>query len=100
MIKEHLCSSTRNLRRTANSLCDLAQVLSKKGDYSSPFYERALKYGLKIPMKGKMDDISLILAKVVKEQYISTTSIWFSIVFNIIVFTILSLIKYYQFWEL
>ena len=36
--------------------------------YESPFYLKAQKFKKEYPQRGKVDDVTVILAKIVKEQ--------------------------------
>jgi len=43
-------------------------LYSQQEEYESPFYLKAQAQGIKYPKQGKPDDVSIIIAQVIKEE--------------------------------
>lgn len=43
-------------------------LYSQQEEYESPFYLKAKEQGVKYPKQGKPDDVSIIVAQVIKEE--------------------------------
>lgn len=52
----------------AKEIAKRAQTLSLSENYESPFYKKAKECGLRTERSGKPDDISVIVARVMKEE--------------------------------
>ena len=55
------------LAKRAEELATLAQYFGTRTDYESPFHLKAKEAGLEYPKHGKLDDNSVIVAKIIKE---------------------------------
>ncbi len=43
-------------------------LYSQQEEYESPFYLKAQEQGVRYPKQGKPDDVSIIIAQVIKEE--------------------------------
>jgi len=54
----------------AEKLSSLACIYSKKGNYESPLYKKAVQNKLLYPKEGFLDDVSVVIARIKKDIYI------------------------------
>lgn len=54
-----------NPTEMANTLASIAKQNSTMSTFCSPFYMKALQHNKQMPMGGKPDDITVIVAKIV-----------------------------------
>jgi hypothetical protein len=54
-----------DLRRKAGMLIEQVMHSCQLPVYASPYFKKGTAKGLRMPQKGKLDDVSIIVAKVV-----------------------------------
>lgn len=68
MIYKVVADKEGDLKHKAKLLASLAERYGSAGNYESPFHLKAKEAGLNYPKQGKLDDNSIILAQVIKQE--------------------------------